>query len=146
MEFPNGNTYYGGEQEPVEFTLDLPQQTYYLVPGPGGKNKLVRAPQGSYLPNPDDQNPSTSLEARYAPSITDQDWPAEGNGNHQMVMAHGGYNPYAEAEEEQTEAPRPSKKRRKNRKQKKQQANVTTTTTTTTEEAITEDSSLPEES
>lgn len=154
MEFPNGATYYGtGQQKPVDYTLNIPQTTYYLVPGPvPGQNKLVMAPQGTYAPE-DEQNPTTSLGAQFAPGITNEDWPADeqhgpvmnigGNYDHQMV-SHGGYAPY-EGEEEQTEPPKPMKKRRKNRKQKKTQVEEATTTTTTTEASVSASAESDEE-
>lgn len=148
LEFPNGGTYYssgGATPKPVDYTLNIPQQTYYYVPGPvPGQNRLVAAPNGVYDPEMS-QYPSKSLEAQYAPSSMTM-----GQGYHggEMMMGnadyedqgHGGQVRYLneEEEEDQTPPPKEKKKRRKARKEKKVPATTeveaTTTESTPTEE------------
>lgn len=142
MEFPNGGTYYsngGGasSSKPVDYTLNIPQQTYYYVPGPvPGQNRLVAAPNGVYDPEMS-QYPSKSLEAQYAPSSMTMD---QGYHGGEMSMGHGDYEAQGqegqvrylneEEEEDQTPPPKEKKKRRKARKEKKVHATEDEATTT----------------
>lgn len=155
MEFPTGSTYYntGDNQKPMDYTLNLPQQTFYFVPGPvPGQNKLVAAPHGNYDQEPammDSQAVSPSLNAQYAPvampAMTGMEhmdhhaapvmMPGGGYGGYPMYPGGDGghvqYLPYPE--EEQPVAP--PKEKRKRRKSKKKTVETTTATAATTEAA-----------
>lgn len=92
--------------------MNLPQQTYYLVPGPApGNNRLVPANVGNYGDGPEapqyiDHYPTKSLQSQFAPAYNDY----EGGVEH-----HVG----AEEEEMMPVEPPKEKKRRRSRKQKK---------------------------
>lgn len=118
LSFPVGATYYGESEaapKPRDYTLNIPQQTYFLVPAPApGKNRLVSQNVGNYgaeAPRYIDHYPTKPLQSQYAP-VYDQEGAEE---------YHVGA-PYEEEEMMPVEPPKEQKKRRKTRKQKKQKA------------------------
>lgn len=113
----------------------MPQQTYYLVPGPnGGPSQIVPAPFGNYGQE-DGQFPTASLESQYAPVDMDE----EGMGGQHIMMTPGEDQYIGMPEEEHTEKPKEKKKKKKTKKEKK-----VVVEEETTEEAV-DSSTVPTE-